>query len=172
MRAVRPVHGAHMGVVALNRDALPELARQIRARNLGGAIMVDFAGLSPKRREALAEPLREALAADGHARLLGFTHLGLAEIVRDRVHPPLHEVLGRPVSALTRGLAALRQAARDAAARPGKRFALRATPAVIAALEGLPGALDAFAAEAGAALVLHADPAATEPAIEEAPHGD
>lgn len=163
--------GAH-AVLTLNRDAMPELARQIRARNLGGAILVDFAGLSPKRREALAEPLRDALAADRQARLLGFTHLGLAEIVRDRVHPPLHEVLGRPPSALTRGLAALRQAAREAAARPGARFALRATPAVLAALEGLPDALDAFAAEAGAALLLRADAAAHDPSIEEARHGD
>lgn len=162
--------GAHE-IAALNRDALPELARQIRLRNLGGAILVDFAGLSPKRREALAEPLRDALAPDRLVRLLGFTHLGLAEIVRDRIHPPLHEVLGRPASALTRGLAALRQAARDAAARPGMRFALRAPPAVIAALEGLPGALDAFAAEAGAALLLRPDRDATEPSIEEAPHG-
>lgn len=162
--------GAH-GVATLNRDALPELARQIRARNLGGAIMVDFAGLSPKRRESLADPLREALAADRHARLLGFTHLGLAEIVRDRVHPPLHEILGSPPSALTRGLAALRQGVRDAAARPGARFALHATPAVIAVLEGLPDALQAFAAEAGTALMLRADPAVTHPSIEEVGHG-
>jgi Ribonuclease G/E len=162
--------GAH-GIALLNREALPELARQIRARNLGGAIMVDFAGLSPKRREALADPLREALAADRHARLLGFTHLGLAEIVRDRVHPPLHEVLGRPASSLTRGLTALRQAAREVAARPGMRLALRATPAVIAALEGLPGALEAFTAEAGAALLLRPDPASADPSIEEARHG-
>lgn len=159
-------------VAALNREALPELARQIRARNLGGAILVDFAGLSPKRREALAEPLRDALAPDRQARLLGFTHLGLAEIVRDRVHPPLHEVLGRPTSALTHGLAALRRAVREAAARPGVRLALRAAPAVIGSLEGLPGALDAFAAEAGMPLVLRPDPAAVDPLIEEARHGD
>jgi Ribonuclease G/E len=158
-------------VAALNREALPELARQIRARNLAGAILVDFAGLSPKRREALAEPLRQALAADRHARLLGFTHLGLAEIVRDRIHPPLHEVLGRPASALTRGLAALRQAAREAAARPAARFALLATPAVIAALQALPGALEAYAAEAGAPLVLRPDAMAPEPSIEEVRHG-
>jgi ribonuclease G len=159
-------------VVGLNRDALPELARQIRARNLAGAILVDFAGLSPKRRAALAEPLREALAPDRHARLLGFTHLGLAEIVRDRVHPPLHEVLGRPPSALTRGLAALRQAAREAAAQPGARFALRAKPEVIEAVERLPGALDAFAEQAGTLLQLRPDSAAVEPSIEEARHAD
>uniref|UniRef100_UPI0018DF9C49 ribonuclease E/G n=1 Tax=Neoroseomonas rubea TaxID=2748666 RepID=UPI0018DF9C49 len=115
-------------VAAMNAAALPELARQIRLRNLGGAILVDFAGLSTKRRAALEAPLRAALAPDRLARLVGFTGLGLAEIVRDRIHAPLHEVVGWPPSPLTRGLAALRQGARDAAARPGARFALRATP--------------------------------------------
>ncbi len=157
-------------VAAMNAAALPELARQIRLRNLGGAILVDFAGLSPKRRATLEQPLRAALAAaDRMARLVGFTGLGMAEIVRDRVHAPLHEVLGWPPSPLTRGLAALRQAARDAAARPGARFALRATPSVIAALEGLPGALEEAAAEIGLPLLLRPDPLAGGPSIEEVP---
>lgn len=156
-------------VAAMNAAALPELARQIRLRNLGGAILVDFAGLSPKRRAALEAPLRAALAADRMARLVGFTGLGMAEIVRDRVHAPLHEVLGWPPAPLTRGLAALRQAAREAAARPGARFALRATPSVIAALEGLPGALDEAAAAIGLPLLLRPDPLAGEATIEEVP---
>ena len=155
-------------VLALNREALPDLARQIRLRNLAGAILVDFAGLSPRRRESLAEPLKAALAADRHARLLGFTHLGLAEIVRDRIHPPLHEVLGLPPSPLTRGLAALRQAAREAAARPAARFALRATPAVIAVLQDLPGALDEYASTAGRPLRLLPDAATSHAVVEEA----
>jgi Ribonuclease G/E len=155
-------------VAALNLEALPVLARQIRARNLAGPILVDFAGLSPRRRAALDEPLRVALAADPLVRLLGFTKLGLAELVRDRVHPPLHEVLGWPSSALTRGLAALRQAAREAAARPGRRLALRAPRAVLAALEAEPGALAGFAAGAGFPLRLVPDAAAAPPAIEDA----
>lgn len=163
--------GAH-AVAAMNREALPELARQIRLRNLGGAILVDFAGLSPRRRAALEEPLRAALAPDRLARLLGFTRLGLAEIVRDRIHPPLHEVVGWPPSALTRGLAALHQAAREAAARPGRPLALRAAPAVLAALQALPGALEEFAAAAGTPLSLRPDPLAADPQIEEARHGD
>ena len=154
-------------LAALNREALGELARQIRLRNLGGAILVDFAGLSPKRRAALAEPLRAALAPDRLARLVGFTHLGLAEIVRERIHPPLHEVLGLPPSPLTRGLAALREAARWAASRPGVRLALRASPAVLAALRDLPGALEEFAAGAGHPLSLVPDAAATPPVVEE-----
>lgn len=167
--AAAGARGAH-AVAALNREALPELARQIRLRNLGGAILVDFAGLSPKKRAALADPLRAALAPDRLARLVGFTNLGLAEIVRDRIHPPLHEVLGSPPSALTRGLAALRQAAREAAARPGARLALHATPAVIAALRDLPGALEEAALAIGTPLALRPDPAAPHPQIEEAGH--
>ncbi len=156
-------------VAALNLEALPVLARQIRARNLAGPILVDFAGLSPRRRTALDEPLKVALASDPLVRLLGFTKLGMAELVRDRVHPPLHEVLGWPALPLTRGLAALRQAAREAAARPGRRLALRATPAVVAALESDAAALADFAARAGAPLRLLPDAAAAPPVIEDAP---
>ena len=78
----------------MNRALLPALARQIRLRNLSGAILVDLAGLPARRRAALGPALAEALADDpARPRLLGFTALGLAEIVRPRVHPPLHELL-------------------------------------------------------------------------------
>jgi len=157
-------------VAAMNLEALPALARQIRARNLAGPILVDFAGLSPRRRAALAEPLKAALAPDRLVRLLGFTQLGLAELVRDRIHPPLHEVLGWPLSPLTRGLAALRQAAREAAAQPARRLALRATPAVVAALEAEAEALSAFAAGAGFALRLLPDATVRLPVLEDAPN--
>ena len=92
--------------MAANLAALPALARQIRLRNLSGAILVDPAGLSLKRRPKLAPALAMALATDPlQPRLLGFTALGLAEIVRRRVRPPLHELLAGPHAA---GLAALR----------------------------------------------------------------
>ena len=86
--------------IALGAAVLPERARQIRLRNLGGAILVDLAGLSEKRRVALAPALQAALAADPvGCRLVGFTGLGLAEIVRARTHRPLHEVLVGPHAA-------------------------------------------------------------------------
>jgi len=139
------------GLARFNETALPEIARQIRLRNLSGAILLDVAGLSPKRRQALLEPLRAALAPDRLARLVGLTGLGLFEMVRDRIHPPLAEALHSP---LAEGLAALRQAARDAAARPAQRLMLAARPEVIAALRDLPGALEEYAALAGHALEL------------------
>ena len=102
--------------LALNRAILPALAAEIRLRNLSGAILVDFAGLPARRREVLAPDLATALASDPlRPRLLGFTRLGLAEIVRPRIRPPLHEMLSGPYAA---GLAALRQAAAALAADP------------------------------------------------------
>ncbi len=143
--------------LALNRAILPALAAEIRLRNLSGAILVDLAGLPARRREALAADLAAALADDPlRPRLLGFTRLGLAEIVRPRVHPPLHEMLAGPHAA---GLSALRQAASDIAANPGRALALRAAPPVVAALQADPVALEQLARRAGRALPLRADPA-------------
>jgi Ribonuclease G/E len=78
----------------LNRALIPELARQIRLRNLNGAILIDFAGMKASARPSLTPDLTQALARDPlKPRLLGFTSLGFAEILRPRIRPPLHEVL-------------------------------------------------------------------------------
>jgi ribonuclease G len=157
--------GAGDGLARFNEAALPEIARQIRLRNLSGAILLDVAGLSAKRRQALLEPLRQALRPDALARLVGLTGLGLLEMVRDRIHPPLAEILHTP---LAEGLAALRQAARDAAARPAQRLMLEARPDVIAALRDLPSALDDYAALTGHGLELRSV-ASGPPQIREVP---
>ncbi len=99
-----------------NRGLFAALARQIRLRNLGGAIVVDLAGMAARKRAALAPDLAAALAGDPLGpRLLGFTALGLAEILRPRVHPPLHEMLAGPHAA---GLAGLRRGGGPVAGRP------------------------------------------------------
>ena len=146
----------------VNEAAMAEAARHIRLRNLAGAILLDAAGLTGRRRETLAAPLERALAEDPlRPRLLGLTRLGLFEIQRSRVHPPLHEVLGWPSSPLTHGLAALRRAAREAAAAPGRALALRAHPGVLAAIQALDGALAEFTAGAGRPLALRPDPSSS-----------
>jgi len=83
--------GAHL---AVNAALLPALVRQIVLRNLSGGIVVDFAGMRPRERSKLTAPLAAALECDPlRGRLLGFSHLGFAEITRARVRPPLHEML-------------------------------------------------------------------------------
>ena len=118
--------------ITANRAAIPEIARQIRLRDLAGAIVVDFAGLPAKRRSGLGPALISALAEDRRRpRLLGFSALGFAEILRPRVHPPLHEMLSGPHAA---ALAALREAV--IAYPPDARMVLRGAPRVISAIEG------------------------------------
>lgn len=156
--------------LAANEAALPFIARAIRLRNLSGAILLDFAGLGQKRRPALGPRLVRALAADPlRPRLLGFTALGLAEIVRTRIHPPLHELLGGAHAA---GLAGLRRLAAEAAAAPGRPLALRASPAVAAALQDDEAARDAVLRCTGRPLKLQADPGLCgDWMIEEMSHG-
>ncbi len=141
---------------ALNAALLPELARQIRLRNLSGAILVDLAGMKARQRASLGDALMAALADDPlRPRFLGFTALGLAEIARPRVRAPLHEALSGPLAS---GLAALRAIARACRADPGQRVRLHAAPAVAAALEADPVALADLARIAGQGLNLRSDP--------------
>jgi Ribonuclease G/E len=156
--------------LAANQAMLPDLARQIRLRNLSGAIIVDLAGLTPRRRVGLAPAFTTALATDPLLpKFLGFTALGLAEIVRPRIHPPLHELLAGPHAA---GLAALRQIAHDLHVDPRRLPTLRASPAVVAALQQDTAALADLARRAGRALILRSDPSLPSMGwIMEAEHG-
>jgi Ribonuclease G/E len=141
---------------ALNEAALPALARQIRLRNLSGAILVDFAGMRVKQRGTLARSLAAALSRDPmRPRFLGFTQLGLAEILRPRGRAPLHEAMAGPLAA---GLAALRAVAAAVRADPGARPVLRAAPPVVAALEADSVALADAARSLGQRLTIRSDP--------------
>ena len=147
--------GKSAAQMAANTELLAAIARQIRLRNLSGAILLDFGGMPARRRTALGPALSAALADDPlQPRLLGFTALGFAEIVRPRVHPPLAELLAGPHAT---GLAALRRAAREAAARPEVVWRLRAAPVVVTALRADPVALPEFARRAGRDVVLRED---------------
>ncbi len=148
-------NGKAAAQLALNRAALPALARQIRLRNLSGAILLDLAGMPARKRIALGPALAEALAGDPlQPRFMGFTALGLAEIVRPRIHPPLHELLAGPHAA---GLAALR--ALVAACQPGAQPVLRAAPPIAASLQSDAAALAALAQRLGRPTSIIADPA-------------
>ncbi|WP_415511032.1 ribonuclease E/G [Acetobacter sp.] len=90
-------HTKQTAQFAANRDALPALMRQIRLRNLSGAILIDPAGLATRKRQALLEPVNAALKPDPlNPRCLGITALGLIEIVRARIYPSLPELLNSP----------------------------------------------------------------------------
>jgi Ribonuclease G/E len=148
--------GGRGGHQAINRTALPAVAAQIRLRNLSGAIVVDVAGLSARKRAALGPDFVQALGPDPlRPRFLGFTALGLAEIVRSRVHPPLHEVTDGPLAA---GLSALRALLAARGSHPGATPALRAAPSVVSALQADPVALPDLVRRTGRAPIVRSDP--------------
>lgn len=142
---------------ALNRAVIPALAEQIRLRNLSGAIVVDLAGMAPRKRVLLAPDFQTALARDPlQPKFLGFTALGLAEIVRSRIHPPLHELMSGPLAA---GCAALRAVLAAFAGDPRGIPAVRANPGIVSALQADPAALPDFIRRTGRGVTLRADPA-------------
>lgn len=148
--------GARARHEALNRAILPALAEQIRLRDLSGGIVVDLAGLSARKRAVLAPDFVAALANDPlHPKFLGFTALGLAEIVRSRVHPPLHELLAGPQAA---GLAALRAVMAAFRLNPRDMPAVRAHPGVVSALFADPVALPDVIRRSGREVTLRSDP--------------
>ncbi len=144
---------------AANRAAIPGLMHQLRLRNLSGAILLDLAGLASRKRAALAPDIEAALARDPlRPRLLGFTSLGLAEILRPRIHPPLHELLRSPLGA---GLAALR-AALALGGPLHAPLAIRGSIALVTALQADTEALAEFTRRSLMPISLRMDPTLPE----------
>ncbi len=83
-----------------NLAAIPEIARQIRLRNLSGIILIDFIDMdNSSQREQVAAALGEALSSDRIKTVLhGFTSLGLMELTRKRTGQTLREMLTVPCS--------------------------------------------------------------------------
>jgi ribonuclease G len=85
-------------VFKTNLEAAQAIARQLRLRNLGGIIIVDFIDMQgEEHRAAVLEELRRALARDRtRLTLNGFTALGLVEMTRKRTRESLAHVLCEP----------------------------------------------------------------------------
>ena len=87
-------------VFRTNLEAAHAIARQLRVRNLGGMVIVDFIDMTnPEHRDAVQSELRKALARDRtRTTVNGFTSLGLVEITRKRTRESLAQLLCEPFS--------------------------------------------------------------------------
>ncbi len=81
--------------LAVNIEAAAEIARQIRLRNCGGIIVIDFLKFKGKKEETeTLAALEKAIAADPcTVQIHGVTKLGLVEITRKRRTPTLQDRL-------------------------------------------------------------------------------
>ena len=85
-------------IVKTNTDAIKEIVRQIRLRDLGGIIVVDFIDMDErKNRQKVMQALEEAMRADrAPYKILQFNDFGLVAITRKRVKQSLERTLCTP----------------------------------------------------------------------------
>ena len=77
--------------LAVNIEATKEISRQIRLRNSGGIIIIDFLKMNKTDEKALLKELDKIIYKDPCTiQIHGFTKLGLMEITRKRRTPSLH----------------------------------------------------------------------------------
>ena len=126
-----------------NLEAAQALARQLRLRNLGGIIVLDFIDMeSEEHRRAVLEELKKALSRDRTRMTVnGFTQLGLVEMTRKRTRESLAHVLcescptcgsrGEVKTARTVCYEILREILREARAFKAREFRILAGRPVI-----------------------------------------
>jgi Rne/Rng family ribonuclease len=85
-------------IVKTNLEAVREIVRQIRLRDLGGIIVVDFIDMEERRnREKVLSALQQALEQDkAPSKALSFNEFGLVCITRKRTKQALERVLCQP----------------------------------------------------------------------------
>jgi len=85
-------------IVKTNVEAVKEIVRQIRLRDLGGIIVVDFIDMDErKNRQRVMQALEEAMRADkAPYKILQFNDFGLVAITRKRVKQSLERTLCAP----------------------------------------------------------------------------
>ncbi len=98
INSARATKGSDIEETALqtNLEAAEEIARQLRLRDIGGLIVIDFIDMTPaKNQRAVEEKIRESLEADRARVQVGrISRFGLLEMSRQRLRPSLGETSG------------------------------------------------------------------------------
>jgi ribonuclease G len=85
-------------ILKTNLEALKEIVYQLRLRNIGGIIIVDFIDMANEEsKEIVSNALKQALKSDrSRTRILKISELGLVEMTRKRVRESLIQTLCDP----------------------------------------------------------------------------
>jgi len=139
---------AGQAALAINLEAAAEIARQLRLRDIGGPVVVDFIGMTDDKADRhVVEAFASATAIDpAPVRLSAMSEFGMVELTRKRVRPSVFDLLtepcptcaggGRVKTVRTVAGEILRAGLHEASTRPGRPVNLIAAPAVIDALRG------------------------------------
>jgi ribonuclease G len=139
--------GLEETITKVNTEAADEAVRQLRLRDIGGIIVIDFIDMArAKNRDKVLKTLRKALDADkSKSYVVEVSPLGLVEMTRQNITDGVREILTAPcptchgegvvLSAETVALEGLRQMREMAADDAGaEAFLLRVNPKVAAEL--------------------------------------
>jgi ribonuclease G len=139
-------------VLKINLEAAAEVVRQIRLRDLGGIIIIDFIDMEVlEHREQVYKAVKRALAEDkARTNVLEISELGLVEMTRKRVRQDLRALLSQSCPTC-RGAGVVKsnetlateiyraiqaKAAAEAPAAEGREIMVRVHPDVAGYLEG------------------------------------
>ena len=135
-------------IVKTNLEAIKEIVRQVRLRDLGGIIVIDFIDMEDRRnRQKVMRALEDALQADRQpSKILSFNEFGLVAITRKRSKQSLERVLCQPCPYCT-GTGMLKsiqslcieiqnEARKMAFEMDAPELTIRANPDIVTALKG------------------------------------
>jgi len=158
-------------IVKTNIEACKEIVRQIRLRDLGGIIVVDFIDMEERKNRAkVMQALEEALRDDrAPSKVLGFNEFGLVAITRKRTKQALERVLCQPCiycsgSGMVKSIhticyEAQAEARKMAAELDGQSLTLRVHPEIAKALKTREFALvEELERWTKKSVIIHGDP--------------
>jgi len=100
INSARATKGKHIDdtALAINLEAAEEIARQLRIRDIGGLIVIDFIDMaSRKHGQQVEETLRKACKGDkARIQFARISRFGLLEMSRQRLHPSVRESTTEP----------------------------------------------------------------------------
>jgi len=138
--------GLEETITKVNTEAAEEAVRQLRLRDIGGIIVIDFIDMARARnRDKVLKTLRKALDADkSKSYVVEVSPLGLVEMTRQNITDGVREILTAPcptcdgegvvLSAETVALDSLRKMRELAESEEAEAFLLRVNPKVAAEL--------------------------------------
>ena len=141
-------HNLEETILKTNLEAVKEIAYQIRLRDIGGIIIIDFIDMEKKsNQEKVFTALQDALKKDkSKTNVLPISELGLVQMTRKRIREPLTRTLCEPcfycegqgylLSRKTICFEIYREIFRQARDFMGNRFAIRVNPDIAELLHG------------------------------------
>lgn len=141
-------HNLEETILKTNLEAVKEIAYQIRLRDLGGIIIIDFIDMEKvSNQEKVFNALKEAFKKDrSKTHVLPISELGLVQMTRKRIRKPLNRLLCEPcfycegegylMSRQSICYNIYREVIRDSGDIPGKRLTLMVNPEIAERLHG------------------------------------